>query len=118
MIMVALLKLRTKGAKTMELAKRQCEMVHAVSNDGLYFSNSVTMPAIFCGGRGVKELAFSSAGDFTKKGSNTDITNVMMLKAIRAIEPIRPTFPVRSPAALTSAGASYRRYTSPTHVVL
>jgi hypothetical protein len=105
-IKVALRKLRTNGAKTMELANRQCAMVQAVSSEGLYFSISLSMPATLFGGREVKPGTFSSAGDFTKNGSNTDITNVMMLKAMRAVEPTRPTFPVKSPDALTSAGAS------------
>jgi hypothetical protein len=103
---VALLKLLTNGAKIMEPANKQCEIVHAVSSEGLYFSNSVTMPAMLFGGRGVKLGVVSSSGDFTKKGSSTDMTKVMMLKAMRAMEPIRPTLPVKSPAALTSAGAS------------
>jgi hypothetical protein len=105
-IKVALRKLRTNGAKTMELANRQCEIVHAVSSEGLYFSRSLSTPLDFFEGREAKAGTLSSSGDFTKNGSNTDITNVMMLKAIRAIEPMRPTLPVKSPAALTSAGAS------------
>lgn len=106
MIKVAARKLLTNGAKIMELAKRQCAMVHAVSSDGLYFSTPATTVDSPLGGRGVKPFAFSSSGDFTKNGSSTDITNVMMLKQIRAEEPMRPTLPVKSPAALTSAGAS------------
>jgi hypothetical protein len=105
-MIVALLKLCTKGAKIIELAKRQWEMVHAVSSEGLYFSNPVTTPAMLFGGRGVNPGAFPSSGDFTKNGSSTDITNVMTLKAMRAMEPMRPTLPVKSPAALTSGGAS------------
>lgn len=105
-ISVAARRLLTNGAKIMELANRQCDIVHAVSNEGLYFSTPDTMPAKFFGGRGVKLGPLSSSGDFTKNGSNTDITNVIMLKQMRAWEPMRPTFPVRSPAALTSAGAS------------
>ena len=35
MMKVQLLRLRTNGAKIMELANRQCDMVHAVSRLGL-----------------------------------------------------------------------------------
>jgi negative regulator of replication initiation len=74
----------------------------------LYFSSS-DKPMMLFGGREVKFGHFSSSGLWTKKGSRTDMKNVMIEKAMRAVEPIRPTLPVRSPAALTSAGASYRR---------
>jgi hypothetical protein len=113
-MIVACLRLLTKGAMTILPAKIQCAVVHAVSRLGLYFSNPVSR----FGGWVNPEPLSPSSGLCTKKGRRTDITNVMMEKAMRAIEPTRPTLPVRSPAALTSAGASYRRYTSPTHVVL
>ena len=114
MMIVACLKLLTKGAMTILPAKIQCAVVHAVSRLGLYFAS----PVKCLGGREKPGPFSSSSGLCTKKGRRTDITNVMMEKAMRAMEPMRPTLPVRSPAALTSAGASYRRYTSPTHVVL
>lgn len=115
---VTAFKLRTNGANIMELANKQCEIVHAVSSEGLYFSILVKRPAISFGGRGVNAGVLSSAGDWTMNGSRTDMTKVMIEKDMRAMEPTRPTLPVRSPAALTSAGASYLRYTSPTQVVL
>lgn len=114
MMIVACLKLLTKGAMIILPAKIQCAVVQAVSRLGLYFAS----PVKCLGGREKPGPFSSSSGLCTKNGRSTDITKVMMEKAMRAMEPMRPTFPVRSPAALTSAGASYRRYTSPTHVVL
>jgi hypothetical protein len=84
MISVAARKLLTNGAKIMELANRQWAIVHAVSKEGLYFSSPDKAPAKCFGGRGVKLGPLSSSGDFTKNGSITDITNVMMLKQMRA----------------------------------
>ena len=98
---VTALRLCTNGANIIELAKRQCAIVQAVSREGLYFSTPVAAPAILFGVRDVK-----SSGDLTMKGSIIDITNVMMLNEMSAVEPTRPTLPVRSADALTSAGAS------------
>jgi hypothetical protein len=53
MMMVALLRLVTKGAMIMLPAKIQWATVHAVSRLGLYFSSS-DRPAMLFGGRGVK----------------------------------------------------------------
>lgn len=78
------------------LAKMQCAAVHAVIREGLYFSIPVTIPAMLFGGRGVKPGAFSSSGLRTKNGSKTDMTKVMMENAISAVEPTRPTLPVKS----------------------
>lgn len=92
----------------MEQAKMQCEIVQAVRREGLYFSSLVTNDATLAGGREVKPGA-SSSGLLTNQGRVTDMMKVMIEKAIKAIEPIRPTCPVKSAAFLTSAGASYRR---------
>jgi hypothetical protein len=102
MMMVACLKLLTKGAMTMLPAKIQWAVVHAVSRLGLYFSSPVKR----LGGREKPGPLSSSSGLCTKNGRRTDITNVMTEKAMRAMEPMRPTLPVRSPAARTSGGAS------------
>jgi hypothetical protein len=107
----------TNGASIMDPAKMQCEIVHAVSRVGLYFSTSITIGAILAGGRGVKS-GFSSSGGLTIHGSMTEPANVIVEKAIRDMLPIRPTWPRVSSASLAAAGASYRRYISPTHVVL
>lgn len=92
----------------MDPAKTQCEMVHTVSNDGLYFSISITNDAMLWGGRGVKPPA-SSSGDLTNQGSRTDMANVMMENAINDKLPIRPTWASMSGEDLISTGASYRR---------
>ena len=104
-MIVALLSDCTNGAMIMDPAKMQCETVHVVSRDGLYFSTSITIDAMLAGGLGVNPGA-SSCGLFTNHGRMTDMTNVMMLKAISAMDPMRPTWPVRSPVVLASAGAS------------
>jgi len=103
--MVADLSDWTNGAKIMEPANIQCETIQVVSKDGLYFSTSMTKEAMLAGGRGVNPC-ISSSGLLTKNGRTTDMTNVMIEKAISAMEPIRPTWPVKSPPTLASAGAS------------
>jgi hypothetical protein len=105
MMIVACLIEVTKGAILILPAKMQCAVIQAVSRLGLYFSHG---PASNL--RLEKPGPFSpTSGLSTKKGSRTDITNVTIEKETRAIEPILPTLPVRSPAALTAGGASYRR---------
>jgi hypothetical protein len=98
----------TNGAMIMELANMQWDMVHIVISEGLYFSISNMNDAMPAGGRRVN-LGPSSSGLLTIKGRRTDMTNVMMEKAINAMLPMRPTWPVTSLASFTSAGASYRR---------
>jgi len=86
----------------------QWDTVHIVINVGLYFSISITNEAMRAGGRGVK-TGESFSGLLTKNGSMTDMTKVMMENAMSAMEPMRPTWPVKSSDSLASAGASYRR---------
>ena len=74
----------------MEPAKMQCDAVHVVSKEGLYFSTSNTNVAILCGGRGVNPGA-SSSGLLTSQGRTTDMMKVIIEKAMSAVEPIRPT---------------------------
>lgn len=105
MISVALRREVTKGARIMALANTQCEMMYAVRREGLNFSMPSTKEASFAGGRAVYGGSASS-GLLTTKGSSTDMMNVMMENPMSAREPMRPTWPVISSEALTSAGAS------------
>lgn len=75
---------------TMDPAKMQWDTIHVVSRDGLYFSISKTKDAILAGGRGVKS-GISSSGLLTIQGRTTDITKVIIEKAMSAVLPIRPT---------------------------
>lgn len=93
---------------TMDPAKMQCETIHVVSRDGLYFSISKTKDAMLAGGRGVKS-GISSSGLLTTHGRTTDITKVIIENAMSAVLPIRPTWPVKSSDVFASTGASYRR---------
>ncbi len=105
MISVALRKDETNGARTMALAKMQCDATYAVNSEGLNFSTLPTKVAILAGGRAVKGGS-SSSGLLMTKGSRTDMIKVMIEKPMSAKEPMRPTWPVMSFEALTSAGAS------------
>lgn len=110
-MIVADLRLLTKGAIIILPAKMQCAVIHAVSRLGLYFAHPLP-PDLPAGGREKPGSFSSSSGLLTKKGSRTDITKVMIEKEMRAMDPMRPILPVRSPPALTLGGASYLRYVS------
>lgn len=98
----------TKGAILILHAKMQCATTHAVSRLGLRFSQGPASNLRL--DEGEKPGPFSLCSGFsTKKGSRTDVMNVTIEKETRAVEPILPTLPVMSPAALISGGASYRR---------
>ena len=110
MMIVACLIEVTKGAMLMLHAKMQCAVIQAVSRLGLYFSHALAPNFGLAACEKLGPFSPPSASGFsTKKGSRTDMTNVTIEKETSAVEPIRPTLPVRSPAARTSAGASYRR---------
>lgn len=102
---VALRRDWTNGAMIIDPAKMQWDAVQVVRREGLYFSNSKTNEAMRAGGRRVK-FGLSSSGLRTNHGRMTDMVNVMMEKAMSAVLPIRPTWPVKSSCCLASAGAS------------
>lgn len=111
MMIVACLIEVTNGAMLMLPAKMQCAVIHAVNKLGLYLSQALAPNfglVAWCEKLGPFSPP-SASGFSTKKGNRTDMTNVTMEKETSAVEPILPTLPVRSPAARTSAGASYRR---------
>lgn len=85
-----------------------------MSKSGLYSFILVTRPAIAAGGRAVNPL---SSGDRTNSGNRNAPTKVTIDCTTSAILPILPISPSASFDCLTSWGASYRKYNSPTQVV-
>jgi hypothetical protein len=104
-----------KGVRIIELLKRRWPQIQAVSRSGLYLLNFVTTAAIAAGGLLVK---LSSSGDLMSMGRMVAPTKTTDEKTTKARLPIRPISPKASFDCLTSCGASYLKYISPTKVVL
>ena len=104
-----------KGVRIMELLKRRWPQIQAVRRSGLYLLKLVSTPAIAAGGRLVK---LSSSGDLMSMGRMVAPTKTTEEKTTKAKLPIRPISPKASFDCLTSWGASYLKYISPTKVVL
>ena len=100
----------------MDPAKMRCATVHAVNRLGLRLTTVFTIGAMLAGGLGVKS-GFSSSGDLTIHGSVIEPMNVTIENTINDILPTRPISVSGSLEFLTSGGAEYLRYISPTHVV-
>ncbi|WEW59947.1 hypothetical protein PRK78_005429 [Emydomyces testavorans] len=105
---------RTDFAK----ANKMCEIIHAVCKSGRtndIFLRKRTTP------RGVlraNRLLLSSGGR-TPNGRITELTNVINEKITSAKLPRRPTSPsVSFDFSTAEFGASYRKYVSPTQVLL
>lgn len=83
---------------------------------GLYLLNFETIAAMAGGGRAVKPD--DSSGDLMKRGRKKAPMKVTSEKTTKDMLPILPISPNASFDCLTSWGASYLKYVSPTHVVL
>lgn len=95
-IIVAILRLRTKGAIHMAPAKMIWLNCQAVRRSGLRLLIAVTKGAKGprkAGGRGVKGRERDMSGDLTMKGRRMDAMKVMMEKMTSEREPTRPTSP-------------------------
>lgn len=108
---------RASGAKIIVAANMTCEISHVIWRSGriaVIFLSSAAIPG---GGRGVN-LGRLLSGGWTQKGKRTDAMNVMDEKTTRDKLPTRPTSPSMSLGCVASLGTSYRKYVSPTQVVL
>ena len=95
-MIVAIRKLRTKGAKHIAPAKMMWLNCQAVRRSGLPRFSAVTKGAKGprkAGGRGVNGREGEASGDFTTKGRRIDAMKVMMEKMTSEREPTRPTSP-------------------------
>jgi hypothetical protein len=108
---------RANGAKIIVAANITCEISHVVCRSGrmvVIFLSSAATPG---GGLGVN-LGLLLSGGCTQNGNRTELMNVMEEKTTSDKLPTRPTSPSMSVGCVASFGTSYRKYVSPTQVVL
>ncbi len=114
---VATARERAKGAKIIVAANITWEISHVVCKSGrirVIFLSKAATPG---GGRGVNFGRLLSGG-WTQNGRRTELINVIDEKTTSERLPTRPTSPNMSAGRSASLGTSYRKYVSPTHVVL
>lgn len=114
---VATARERAKGAKIMVAANMTWEISQVVWRSGrmpITFLSSEARPG---GGRGVN-LGRLLSGGWTQNGRRTEPMKVMEEKTTSDKLPTRPTSPSISAGCVASLGTSYRKYVSPTQVVL
>ena len=108
---------RAMGANIIVAANKRCDINHAFCRSGrtfvIFFNNSAR-PG---GGREVK-AGFCVSGGCTQKGRRTELKKVINENTTRERLPTRPTSPRASFVSEPDSGDSYRKYVSPTHVVL
>lgn len=95
-MIVAIFKLRTKGAIHIAPAKMMWLNCQAVRRSGLHLLSTVTKGAKGpkkAGGLGVNGREREVSGDWTTKGRRIDAIKVIMEKTTRDRDPTRPTSP-------------------------
>jgi hypothetical protein len=109
---------RVSGAKTMVSANIMCDIIHAVCKSGRIKATLLSSRMMLRGNRGAND-DFLFWGDRTPKGRTTELMKVIREKITRDTLPRRPTSPrISFEFSIADCGTSYRKYVSPTHVLL